>query len=144
MTPDEKISRTFYIIFLALISLGVLLTVFVKIFGLKISEFLLQIIPPCIFRETLGIYCPGCGGVRSLIYLTEGDFLSSLWYHPFVLYAAVLIFIFVILYTMSLFTEIKTPKVRPVYLYIGAAIILIQWIIKLIFLIGFSTPLIPF
>ena len=33
-----------------------------------------------------GLYCPGCGGTRSLHALLEGHPLRSLLYHPIVLY----------------------------------------------------------
>lgn len=146
MSPDEKISKVFYIIFLTLISIGLLFFAVIKIFGLKLDETLLQIIQPCIVRETLGIYCPGCGGIRSVIFLSEGDILNSLWYHPFVLYAVVMITLFIILYTMSLINKgrIKIPIVRGVYLYIGLGIIIVQWIVKLIMLLGFGIYPIPF
>lgn len=44
---------------------------------------------PCFFDTVLGIYCPGCGGTRALTALAEGKLLLSLWYHPLILYLAV-------------------------------------------------------
>jgi len=71
--------------------------------------------------------------------------MESLWYHPFVLYATVLIGLFFVSYTLYLITnkECFNPELRPIYFYSGAGIILLQWIIKNIFLLGFGIALIP-
>ena len=45
---------------------------------------------PCFFSSVMGIYCPGCGGTRSLTALLHGHFLLSLWYHPLVPYMAII------------------------------------------------------
>ena len=37
----------------------------------------------CPFRWLTGIICPGCGMTRSVISFVRGDFLSSLYFHPF-------------------------------------------------------------
>lgn len=36
----------------------------------------------CWVWETWHVYCPGCGGTRSLIALLRGDLLKALYYHP--------------------------------------------------------------
>ena len=36
----------------------------------------------CWIYQHLHLYCPGCGGTRSLIALFKGQLLRSLWYHP--------------------------------------------------------------
>lgn len=146
MNQDGRISKIFYIIFLACLAAGVALSLIAKLFGHSIPEFLSALVPPCIFRETLGIYCPGCGGLRSFAFLINGDVIQSFLYHPFVLYAAVLIVLFLIVGTISLLSgeRIAIPKIRPVYFYIGAGIIILQWIIKLVALLVFDTALIPF
>jgi len=51
-------------------------------------EFLLQHIPPCLFHKFTGLYCPGCGGTRSFFALICGHVLTSLYYHPLVVYIA--------------------------------------------------------
>lgn len=38
--------------------------------------------PPCLFRLSTGLPCPGCGMTRSLIALWHGDLLTSFRYHP--------------------------------------------------------------
>lgn len=43
---------------------------------------------PCLFRRITGLYCPGCGGTRAVLYLLRGNIGRSLWYHPLVGYMA--------------------------------------------------------
>ena len=38
----------------------------------------------CSIRRTLGIYCPGCGGIRATKALLKGNILLSLKYNPIV------------------------------------------------------------
>lgn len=45
---------------------------------------------PCFFSSVLGVYCPGCGGTRAVIALTQGRLFQSFWYHPLVPYSAIL------------------------------------------------------
>ena len=44
---------------------------------------------PCLFHLITGLYCPGCGGTRAARYLLHGQIMKSFWYHPLVLYMAV-------------------------------------------------------
>lgn len=46
----------------------------------------------CFFKESLHIYCPGCGGSRSLYYLLRLDIIKSFIYFP-----ALIISLFIIL-----------------------------------------------
>ena len=41
---------------------------------------------PCVFQELTGLYCPGCGGTRALKALMKGDVITSILYHPLILY----------------------------------------------------------
>lgn len=45
--------------------------------------------PPCVYYACLHIYCPGCGGTRAVEALLHGRILESVWYHPVVLYTAI-------------------------------------------------------
>lgn len=45
----------------------------------------------CICKSNLSIYCPGCGGSRSLLYLLRFDFLKSFIYFPALILCAIII-----------------------------------------------------
>ena len=48
-----------------------------------------RLLPPCLFYQISGYYCPGCGGTRAVKALCRGQFFRALWYHPLVPYLAV-------------------------------------------------------
>lgn len=98
---------------------------------------------PCILLETLGLYCPGCGGTRAVEALFHGHLLTSLWYHPLVLYTVVIYGGFMLTNTMEHFhiLHIKGWKFHGWHMY-GALIIVIgNWIIKNILLVCFHITL---
>lgn len=49
----------------------------------------------CIFRQLFNVNCPGCGLTRSLIYLLNGDLLTSFYYNiltiPLIIISLILI-----------------------------------------------------
>lgn len=49
-------------------------------------DFLLELGIECMFHKFTGLYCPGCGGTRSLHFLLNGDIIRSLLYHPILVY----------------------------------------------------------
>lgn len=98
---------------------------------------------PCMFHLVTGLYCPGCGGTRALLYLVRGQVVQSLTYHPLVLYAA-----FVVAAELLSAVAAKCtgkPKYylghEELFIYIGAGIILINWIVKNVLLVGFGIDL---
>lgn len=101
---------------------------------------------PCSFRLVSGYYCPGCGGTHAVCALAAGDLITCAKEHAFVLYATFGIFIFLLWNTFSTVYNKKTGSAKiPVmhfhtaYIYVGIAIIFIQWIIKNAFLIIHSS-----
>ena len=91
---------------------------------------------PCAFRRATGLYCPGCGGSHALTSLLRGDIFDSILSHPFVPYLIGCALIDVILGTVALIRRRQLPRFRPIYAYIGIAILMIQWIIKNILLLN--------
>ena len=90
----------------------------------------------CFILSHTGWYCPGCGGTRAVIALLHGHPLRSLYYHPAVLYAVTVFAAFMITQTLQRMTRgrIRGMKYRDAYLYIAAAVVLINWIVKNVFL----------
>lgn len=58
-------------------------------------------LPPCLFHLISGYYCPGCGGTRAVRALLRGQLSESLFFHPFVVYAAAVYFYFMITQTVQ-------------------------------------------
>lgn len=87
----------------------------------------------CPVDRILGIYCPGCGGTRAVWLLFHGRPMMSVWYHPFVLYTAVLYAAFMISQTFARLTGYRWGNgmvFREWYLYGGVAVIAVNFVLK--------------
>lgn len=90
----------------------------------------------CLFFQSTGYYCPGCGGTRAMLHLLKGDIVVSFIYHPIVLYAVGIYGVFMVSHTIERLETlyyrrkavvkdrlfIRGVKFRPWYLY-GALIV---------------------
>lgn len=108
-----------------------------------LNKSMLHLLPPCIFYHQTGLYCPGCGGTRSVNSFLHGHLLYSLKYHPFVLYSFTIYISFMLSHTLHIITNgrVKAMIFRPGYFYVGAAIVIVQWIIKNFILIRYGIPI---
>ena len=99
----------------------------------------------CWIHRTGGIYCPGCGGTRAVFALIHGRIFLSAWYHPAVLYAVVLYLVFMLRGAVTLCTKGRLPfmRWRLGYVYGGIAVILIQFLVKNVLLLGFHLQWMP-
>lgn len=72
--------------------LGFFAAAFVLLLRLSdgLSAFLGSLLLPCLFHSLTGLYCPGCGGTRSVELLLNGRILDSFRFHPIVPYFALL------------------------------------------------------
>ncbi|MCR5210308.1 MAG: DUF2752 domain-containing protein [Lachnospiraceae bacterium] len=91
----------------------------------------------CVFYETTGYFCPGCGGTRAAYAFIKGKFLLSFIYHPIVPYGFILGGLYILSHILEMIhvPHIKGMKFREVYVWIGLAIILINWIVKNVILL---------
>lgn len=88
----------------------------------------------CLIYDKFGIYCPGCGCTRALVYLFQGDILKSLYYNPTVLYTVIVLIIYISTTTIAKLLK-KTDskyvlKYNPVLIYIGIFILIGTCIVK--------------
>lgn len=92
----------------------------------------------CSFYTVVHLYCPGCGGTRAAYYLFHGRIIKSFLFNPFVPYT-VFDYLFFMINTVLVK---KTKKVGfkgfpvTITVYVGVAILLLQWIIRNILLVG--------
>ena len=78
---------------------GIILVYFLFRFVFHID--FIRFLPPCALYTATGFYCPGCGGTRAVLALFRGEIMTSLWYHPVVLYAFVVAAWFMITQTIE-------------------------------------------
>ena len=120
---------------MGLVILGALITVAVlQTTGVLV---LTDIGMPCTFRSITGLYCPGCGGTHAVCALARGNLIESFLLHPFVPYTALCFLIFILWNTIATIEggrKFRFFHFHTAYVYIGIAILLIQWIIKNILL----------
>lgn len=121
--------RGFYITGWILIVITIAYRMIVTVTGLN----LLAYNPPCAFHMLTGFYCPGCGGTRAVIAFSHGQIVRSFLLHPFVPYVLILGGWFMISQTIERLTLGKCRialHFRMIYLWVGLAIILMNWIWK--------------
>lgn len=98
---------------------------------------------PCLFHLLTGLYCPGCGGTRAAVYLLRGQVAQSFVYHPLVPYTVLVVAV----EAASALVARRTGNSKyylgheSLFLYIGAGIILVNWIVKNVLLVGFGIDL---
>ena len=134
---SKKEEKVLYWIGIAILFVTMILVILVKMLDIHLSEFF----PGCLLLRFTGFYCPGCGGTRAVIALFQGQFVKSFFYHPLVIYVAAVGGWYLISHTIELISKGKYSigmRYRDIYLYLAAALILINWIVKnlLIFLLG--------
>ena len=129
-------NRTLYAIGKWMMAAVTAAAIFAWIYGYSV----LQKIPDCTFERITGLYCPGCGGSRAFIALVRGDIMGSLKFHPAVLYGIIVYAVFMI--RMFLLKHYGIGKEKDgrvlIFIYIGIGIVLLQWAVKLILLIGYG------
>lgn len=98
---------------------------------------------PCFFQRMIGLYCPGCGGTRAVRALMTGHPVKSFFYHPVVLYVAVLVGIFLGSFALKRISKgkIQGLSFRIGYLWAGLFLVIINWLIRNLLLLLFEIPI---
>ena len=85
----SKTRKNFIFLFIILNSSILLVSL---LYNLLFEQKLLEVFRSgCVFLNTFGLYCPGCGGSRSLHFLLNFDLIKSFIYYPAIPYTAALI-----------------------------------------------------
>lgn len=98
----------------------------------------------CLMQETLGLYCPGCGGTRAVMALLLLHPLLSLYFHPLVGYAALLFSAYLITNTAEYLSRGRWRiglHYHSWFAYGGFGIVLVNWILKNVLLVFFGIRL---
>mgnify|MGYP001035718737 CR=1 FL=1 len=95
----------------------------------RVIQWLESHMQPCMYKQSLGFECPGCGFQRSLIELLRGNLWESLVTYPGLI-PMMALFLFLILHLVFQF---KKGATILKYIFIGdMAIIMIHYILKII------------
>ena len=99
----------------------------------------------CLFWLVTGLYCPGCGGTRAIRALLRGDIFLSIQYHPIVCYTLLVTILELVSWQVAKKTKNPRHYLGHVlgFVYLGVAIILINWAVKNIALVAFGVDLLP-
>lgn len=93
----------------------------------------------CIFNRLTGFCCPSCGGTRAFNAMLHGHFLQSLRYHPIVLYFSVIFTWFMVSWYIEKLSRghIRIGmKYRDIYVFVGIALLVLNFIIKNILILA--------
>lgn len=128
MKTDKLLDKIFYIIGWICIAIGAI------VFGLYRAGVLPTIhMAPCMIHAMTGYYCPGCGGTRATYALLHGKIITSLYYHPIVVYGVVVGGWFMISQTIERLSRGKLcigMRYRDLYLWIALAIAIVNCLVK--------------
>lgn len=106
---------------------------------LRVADFSLQKhMYACVLHTLTGLYCPGCGGTRAIMFLLHGDLLRSFLYHPLVPYAAVVYGWFMISQSIQRLSRNRIRigmHYRDIYLWIALILLIANFVIKNVLLI---------
>lgn len=134
---SKKEETTLYWIGVSILGCLLFLALFLQVTHIQI----LQVIPECLLLRVAHVYCPGCGGSRGAVALFHGHVLQSFLYHPIVLYIAVTGGWYLISHTVEMISRGKCAiamRFRDIYLYIGMAIIALNWIVRNVLLLFYQ------
>ena len=128
MKTDKLLDKIFYIIGWICIAIGAI------VFGLYRAGVLPTIhMAPCMIHAMTGYYCPGCGGTRATYALLHGKIITSLYYHPIVVYGVVVGGWFMISQTIERISRGKINigmHYRDLYLWIALVIAIVNCLVK--------------
>lgn len=99
---------------------------------------------PCLFHELTGLYCPGCGGTRSVLALLHGHLLLSIRLNPIVMYVTVLYIWYMLSNTIEYLTKHRIRiglKYRDAYFWVGLIIVLVFFVFRDFLLIVYGIDL---
>lgn len=136
-----RLEQNIYTIGLCLPCIGIVL---LGLRGLLPSDMAAGWMMPCMFHAVTGLYCPGCGGTRSVAALLRGQIGAAFLYHPIVPYCAAVYLWFMISHTAERLVRHRWRigmRYRNRYLWIALALVVINTAVKDILLTAFHVDI---
>ncbi|MGJ7442666.1 DUF2752 domain-containing protein [Aquipuribacter sp. MA13-6] len=98
--------------------------------------------PSCPFLALSGLFCPGCGSMRMLHHLTDGDVVEAFWMNPlgFVLLPALLAYWGQWTYRVATGSPRGTPLAAGV-VWAFLAVVVAYWVLRNLPALAFLAPL---
>ncbi len=96
--------------------------------------------PPCVFLSLTGLYCPGCGALRGLHHLLNGNLLTAFGYNPYTMLALPFIgyaYLSALLLSVSGKQRLPTVFIPPALIWGLLAAVLAFWLLR-------NLPVYPF
>lgn len=95
--------------------------------------------PPCLFYTFTGLHCPGCGALRGLHQLLNGNLIAAFGYNPYAMLALPVIAFALLGTALSSAWEKQMPRVFVHHLLIWGllAAVLAFWVLR-------NLPVYPF
>lgn len=137
---EKKRTKKTYLLLSVLLPLFAVTVVFGYAFLFRFCEGWGIPLFDCVYRERLGIYCPGCGGSRALLSLLRLDVLSSLRYYPAMLPTSLLLLDLYVRIVLAACTGkeayVKKFRFRSFYLMLG--IVLLTFLVRNVLWLAFG------
>lgn len=92
----------------------------------------------CRFLSSTGLPCPGCGGTHAVVSLFRGRIWDSVKYHMAVVFGILEYAHFMGLFLYRKYVKrniIEKPVKAELYFYAFIAVMLLQWVVKLVVII---------
>ena len=143
---DEKRGARLFRELLLFSLLNILILSVVLAYSAITKELVLRGESVCAFFNTFHLYCPGCGGSRSLLSLVRFNFLSSFLFFPALIPSVILFLYFDFLVFISIIKGSKKPlSLFPAKIIISIpVIILLNFLIRNVLLVFFGIDYISF
>ena len=95
----------------------------------------------CWFQSVLGVPCPGCGSIRAVQALFQGQFIEAHISHPLIILSMALFVYFGIKYLF--FRNRPSHRAEKPILIVIAMLYMAVFVVRMIFLFPHTAPLIP-
>lgn len=114
--------------------IGLIIVALAVIVYLVTGYAVIDVAYPCLFHLLTRLPCPGCGGTRALRALLKGDTFLSFYLYPPLIYGIIVYMMFMIrCFAIRHFGTTKSHDGAVVkYIYIFIALMLLQWVVKLV------------